>query len=224
MYLGPLLLNVISGALYATSSSVKSRTDLRSFMTLNTRSDLSRTNGKIGYIVQGLAFEYVHGTNIEDLKPGVDISQQEAEAISSRVIDVFRTIEAENCDIHNGLHIRNVILGPQYAKYEGWKKNVTPVEISDSGYDNPVVFNKYVEKLPDDYRMEMLERVSDMDWDGAKEMTLADPMSVVNWRAWPYEGTEESPILDYLGLELSLTDSRQRPSYKKKNPSKMLLR
>ncbi len=98
-------------------------------------------------IVQGLAFEYIHGMNMEDLKPGVDISQQEAEAISSRVMDVFRTIEAENCVIHNDLHIGNVILrlsgyhrlwirhhqktwmegrgvegrcrrGPRYAKYE----------------------------------------------------------------------------------------------------------
>ncbi|KAK0209764.1 hypothetical protein IW262DRAFT_1302043 [Armillaria fumosa] len=61
-------------------------------------------------IVQGLAFEYVHGMNMEDLKPGVDISQQEAEAISSRVMDVFCTIEAENYDIQNGLHIGNIIL------------------------------------------------------------------------------------------------------------------
>ncbi len=157
-------------------------------------------------IVQGLAFEYIHGMNMEDLKPGVDISQQEAEAISSRVMDVFRTIEAENCVIHNDLHIGNVILrdspviidfgfaiirrpgwsdeewravvegGPdtrnmRRALVEGrWKKNVTPFEMSDSRYDNPAVFNKYVENLPEDYRMKMFERVLDTDWDGAKEM------------------------------------------------------
>ncbi|PBK81788.1 hypothetical protein ARMGADRAFT_1091014 [Armillaria gallica] len=157
-------------------------------------------------VVQGLAFEYVHGVNMEDLKPGVDISQQEAEATSSRVMDVFRTIEAENCVIHNDLHIGNVILrdapviidfgfaiirrpgwsdeewraivegGPDTRNMRralvdgGWKKNVTPFEMSDSRYDNPAVFNKYVENLPEGYRMEVFERVLDTDWDGAKEM------------------------------------------------------
>ncbi|KAK0431068.1 hypothetical protein EV421DRAFT_2064960 [Armillaria borealis] len=165
-------------------------------------------------IVQGLAFEYVHGVNMEDLKPGVDISQQEAEAISSRVMDVFRTIEAENCVIHNDLHIGNVILrdspviidfgfaiirrpgwsdeewkgvvegGPDTRNMRralvngGWKKNVTPFEMLDSRYDNPAVFNKYVENLPEDYRMKMFERVLDTDWDGAKEM-------VHRWRIKP---------------------------------------
>ncbi|PBK67403.1 hypothetical protein ARMSODRAFT_307275 [Armillaria solidipes] len=52
-------------------------------------------------IVQGLAFENIHGVNTEDLNPGVVVYQQEAEAISSRVMDVSHTIEAENCVQHH---------------------------------------------------------------------------------------------------------------------------
>ncbi|SJK99405.1 uncharacterized protein ARMOST_02703 [Armillaria ostoyae] len=44
-------------------------------------------------IVQGLAFENVHGMNMEDLKPGVVVYPQEAETIYSWVMDVFYTIE-----------------------------------------------------------------------------------------------------------------------------------
>lgn len=57
--------------------------------------------------------------------------------------------------IEGGLNTRNM----RRALVDGGKKkNVTPFEISDFGYDNSVVFNKYVENLPDDYRMEMFER------------------------------------------------------------------
>ncbi len=53
----------------------------------------------------------------------------------------------------------------------GWKKNVTPFEMSNSRYDNPAVFNKYVENLPEDHRMKMFEsfgyRLGRAEGDGA---------------------------------------------------------
>lgn len=51
-----------------------------------------------------------------------------------------------------------------------WKRNVTPFEMSDSRYDNPAVFNKYAENLPEEYRMEMFVRLLDTDWDVMKDM------------------------------------------------------
>ncbi|KAK0443594.1 hypothetical protein EV421DRAFT_526473 [Armillaria borealis] len=60
--------------------------------------------------VQGLALEYIPGICMEKLKPGADISQQEAEAISGQVMEGLRAIEAENHVLHNDIHIRNVVL------------------------------------------------------------------------------------------------------------------
>ncbi|PBK81714.1 hypothetical protein ARMGADRAFT_1090960 [Armillaria gallica] len=60
--------------------------------------------------VQGLALEYVPGICMENLKPGVDISQNEAERISSQVLEGLRAIEAENHVLHNDIHIGNVVL------------------------------------------------------------------------------------------------------------------
>lgn len=162
-------------------------------------------------IVQGLALEYVPGTNMEDLTPGINVSRQKAEAVSSRVMDAFRIIQAENCVIHNDLHIGNVILrkedmspviidfgraiirkhgwsdeewigvvegGPDTRnmrraladpKTGVWKRNITPFERSDSRYENPMVFIKYVESLPEDYRHATFERVLIEDCDEAQE-------------------------------------------------------
>ncbi|PBK71191.1 hypothetical protein ARMSODRAFT_1003031 [Armillaria solidipes] len=44
------------------------------------------------------------------LKPGADISQQEAEAISGQVMEGLRAIETENHVLHNDIHIGNVVL------------------------------------------------------------------------------------------------------------------
>ncbi|KAK0490007.1 hypothetical protein EDD18DRAFT_562232 [Armillaria luteobubalina] len=61
-------------------------------------------------IVQGLALEYIPGVCMEKLKPGIDVSEQEAERISSQVMEGFRAIEAENCVLHNDIHLRNIVL------------------------------------------------------------------------------------------------------------------
>lgn len=47
---------------------------------------------------------------MENFEPGVDVSLPEAEIISSKVLDAFRTIEAENCVLHNDIHIGNIVL------------------------------------------------------------------------------------------------------------------
>ncbi|PBK71146.1 hypothetical protein ARMSODRAFT_1002995 [Armillaria solidipes] len=61
-------------------------------------------------IVEGLALEYIPGVSMEKLKPGIDVSEQEAEKIYSAVLEVFRTIEAEKCLLHNDIHTRNIVL------------------------------------------------------------------------------------------------------------------
>ncbi len=61
-------------------------------------------------IVQGLGLEYISGVGTVKLKPGFDVSRQEAERISSQVMDALRVIEAENCILHNDIHVRNVVL------------------------------------------------------------------------------------------------------------------
>ncbi len=54
------------------------------------------------------------------LKPGIDVSEQEAERISSQVMEVLHAIEAENCLLHNDIHIGNVVL---------WEGSCSPVII-----------------------------------------------------------------------------------------------
>ncbi|KAK0186767.1 hypothetical protein F5146DRAFT_143375 [Armillaria mellea] len=60
--------------------------------------------------VQGLALEYIPGVSMENLEPGVDVTLAEAETISSKVLDAFCAIEAENCVLHNDIHIGNIVL------------------------------------------------------------------------------------------------------------------
>ncbi|PBK88579.1 hypothetical protein ARMGADRAFT_362315 [Armillaria gallica] len=61
-------------------------------------------------VVQGLILEYIPGASMGKLQPGIDVSEQEAERISSDVMAGLRAIEAENCLLHNDIHTRNVFL------------------------------------------------------------------------------------------------------------------
>ncbi|PBK81782.1 hypothetical protein ARMGADRAFT_1091010 [Armillaria gallica] len=61
-------------------------------------------------VVQGLVFEYIPGISMAKLEPDVDVSEQGAERISSQVMEALRAIEAENCLLHNDVHIGNVVL------------------------------------------------------------------------------------------------------------------
>ncbi|KAK0443592.1 hypothetical protein EV421DRAFT_1903608 [Armillaria borealis] len=140
-------------------------------------------------VVEGLALEYIPGVSMENLKPGIDVSEQEAERISSEVLEGLRAIEAENCLLHNDVHTRNVVVpeGNRSAviidfgqaiirtersdeewlsvvhggadtrfmrrnlmdpEYGGWKKTVTPFNMSNWHYKEPLAFNKYVESMP----------------------------------------------------------------------------
>ncbi len=47
---------------------------------------------------------------MDKLRPGIDVSEQEAGRISSEVMEGLRAIEAENCVIHDDIHTRNVVL------------------------------------------------------------------------------------------------------------------
>ncbi len=61
-------------------------------------------------VVQGLVLEYVPGISMDKLKPGIGVSEQEAEKISSAVLEGFRAIEAEKRLLHNDVHTRNIVL------------------------------------------------------------------------------------------------------------------
>ncbi|KAG7441358.1 uncharacterized protein BT62DRAFT_937118 [Guyanagaster necrorhizus] len=61
-------------------------------------------------VVLGLVFEYIPGVSMDKLRPGVDVSEQEAERISSAVMEGLRAIEAENCLLHRDIHTRNVVV------------------------------------------------------------------------------------------------------------------
>ncbi|KAG7441355.1 uncharacterized protein BT62DRAFT_1011602 [Guyanagaster necrorhizus] len=50
-----------------------------------------------GVTFHGLALEYIPGVSMENLKLGIDVSLCEAENISSKVLDAFHAIEAEDC-------------------------------------------------------------------------------------------------------------------------------
>ncbi|PBK65209.1 hypothetical protein ARMSODRAFT_447780 [Armillaria solidipes] len=51
--------------------------------------------------VQGVVLEYIPGVSMEKPKPGMYVSEQEAERISSDVMAGPCAIEAENCLLHN---------------------------------------------------------------------------------------------------------------------------
>ncbi len=178
----------------------------------------------------GLIFEYIPGVSMSKPKPGVDVSEQEAERISSQVMEALRAIEAENCVLHNDIHIGSVILQeksrspviidfgqgdirePELSDEEWWcavrgapdtrymrrllvnpengpwKRTVTPYKMSNLHYKEPLVFNRYVESMPEDFRRETFERVLDTDWEGARE-------KVYQWRIRP--GVRCRPRYDY---------------------------
>ncbi|PBK81787.1 hypothetical protein ARMGADRAFT_1068481 [Armillaria gallica] len=59
--------------------------------------------------VEGLVLKYIPGINMNKLNPGIDVSE-EAEKISSAVLEGLRAIEAENCLLHGDIHTRNIVL------------------------------------------------------------------------------------------------------------------
>ncbi|PBK71133.1 hypothetical protein ARMSODRAFT_1017059 [Armillaria solidipes] len=167
------------------------------------------------------------------LHPITDVVQglifDKKQRISSQVMEAFRAIEAENCVLHNDIHIGNVVLrdgnhspviidfgqagirDPELSDEEWsdavrggpdtrymrrllvnpedgpWKRTVTPYEMSNPHYKNPLVFNKYVESMPEDFRRMTFERVLDTDWEGARE-------KMYRWRIRP--GIRCRPIYD----------------------------
>ncbi|KAK0227455.1 hypothetical protein EDD85DRAFT_1026995 [Armillaria nabsnona] len=138
----------------------------------------STTLHPITDIVQGCVFEYALGVSMAKLKADVDVSE-EAESTSSQAMEALRAIEAENCVLHiiidfgqadirePGLsdeewlsvvgaspdthRMRNLLVNPEDAR--PWKRIVMPYEMSDPYYkDPPMVFNEYVESMPEDFR------------------------------------------------------------------------
>ncbi|KAK0235528.1 hypothetical protein EDD85DRAFT_955087 [Armillaria nabsnona] len=177
-------------------------------------------------VAQELVFEYIPGISMAKLKPDVNVSEQGAERISSQVMEALCAIEAENCLLHNDVHVGNVVLrdgsrSPVIIDFgqanirepEGWssviwgspedtrrmrnllmnpedrpwKQTVTPYEMSDPQYKNPLIFNKNVESLSHDFRRVTFEGVLDTDWEGARE-------KVHQWRMRP--GVRCRPIYD----------------------------
>ncbi|PBK88584.1 hypothetical protein ARMGADRAFT_1168012 [Armillaria gallica] len=62
--------------------------------------------------------------------------------------------------------MRNLLVNPEDGPC---KRIVTPYEMSDPQYKNPLVFNEYVEGIPEDFRRVTFERVLDMDCQGVRE-------------------------------------------------------
>ncbi|SJL12430.1 uncharacterized protein ARMOST_15857 [Armillaria ostoyae] len=180
-------------------------------------------------VVEGLALEYIPSVSMENLKSGIDVSEQEAERVSSEVLEGLRAIEAENCLLHDDVHTRNVVVpeGNRSAviidfgqaiirtersdeewlsvahggadtrfmrrnlmdpEYGGWKKTVTPFNMSNWHYKEPLAFNMYVESMPEDFHRATFDRVLDTDWEGARE-------KVDQWRIKP--GVRHRPDHDY---------------------------
>ncbi|KAK0421906.1 hypothetical protein EV421DRAFT_2066923 [Armillaria borealis] len=91
--------------------------------------------------VEGLVLEYIPGISMDKLKPGIDVSEQEAEKISSAVLEGFRAIEAENCLLHNDIHTRNIVLregsrSPVIIDFG--LANIREPEYSDKGWESVV--------------------------------------------------------------------------------------
>ncbi|SJL12468.1 uncharacterized protein ARMOST_15895 [Armillaria ostoyae] len=69
----------------------------------------------------------------------------------------------------------NLLVNPEDGP---WKRTVMPYEMSHPHYKNPLVFNEYVESMPEDFRRVTFESVLDTDWEGARE-------KVYQWRIRP---------------------------------------
>lgn len=61
--------------------------------------------------IPGLLMEYVEGTSMNKLVPGVDISEDDAERASQGILATLRRIR-EKFVIHNDLHLRNFVMRP----------------------------------------------------------------------------------------------------------------
>ncbi|SJL12485.1 uncharacterized protein ARMOST_15912 [Armillaria ostoyae] len=62
--------------------------------------------------------------------------------------------------------MRNLLVNPEDRP---WKRTVTPYEMLDRHYKNSLVFNEYIESMPEDFCRVTFERVLDTDWEGARE-------------------------------------------------------
>ncbi len=65
--------------------------------------------------------------------------------------------------------MRNLLVNPEDVPS---KRTVTPCIMLDPHYKDPLVFNEYVESIPEDFRRETFERIMDTDWEGAREKVL----------------------------------------------------
>ncbi|PBK71109.1 hypothetical protein ARMSODRAFT_1002972 [Armillaria solidipes] len=117
-----------------------------------------------------LVFEYISGVSMAKLKPGVDVSMREAERIWRRP----RAIEAENCVLHNVIHIGNVVLrdgSRSPVSIDFGQTDIREPDLSDeewSGVSRYTLHEEPSESMPEDFRKEMFERVLDTDWEGAR--------------------------------------------------------
>ncbi|KAK0443639.1 hypothetical protein EV421DRAFT_1947236 [Armillaria borealis] len=175
----------------------------------------STTLHPITDVVQGLVFEYIPGVSMVKLKPGIMEALRAIEAENlclaqwhshqnvvlqdgnrSPVIIDFGQADIREPELSDEewssvvwgspdtRYMRNLLANPED---EPWKRTVTPYEMSDPHYRNPLVSNEYVESMPEDFRRETFERVLDTDWEGAKE-------KVHQWRIRP--GVRCRPIYD----------------------------
>ncbi|PBK79230.1 hypothetical protein ARMGADRAFT_175317 [Armillaria gallica] len=160
-------------------------------------------------VVQGLVLEYIPGVSMAKLKPGVDVSDREAERISSQVMEALRPIESENCVSHNDIHIGNVVLrdgNRSPVSDEEWSSVIgaspdthymrnllvnpedSPWKRTDAVRDvGHAVLESYGESMPDDFRRVTFERVLGTGWEGERE-------KVYLWKIRP--GVRCRPICD----------------------------
>ncbi len=60
-----------------------------------------------------------------------------------------------------------------------WERTVTPYEMSDPRYKNPLVFNEYVESMPEDFCMVTFETVLDTTWSSLQTYPRLGHVSVL---------------------------------------------
>ncbi len=92
-------------------------------------------------VVGGLAsaLEYIPGVSMDKLEPGIDVSEEEAQKISSAVLEGFRAIEAEKCLLYNNVHTRNIVL--REGNRASSQIFAHPFATSDSSCDHPLASN-----------------------------------------------------------------------------------
>ncbi|KAK0186761.1 hypothetical protein F5146DRAFT_1143157 [Armillaria mellea] len=92
--------------------------------------------------IEGLALEYIPGVRMDKLKPGIDVSE-EAEKISSAVLEGFHAIKAEKCLLHSDVYTSNIVLregnqGPAIVNFGD--ANLRNPEYSDEEWERVVLF------------------------------------------------------------------------------------